>query len=365
MSNGSIGRGVNRLGLSRRGLLRETAAVSAASLAPWCNARAAEKVVVRTTSGGSYGDAMEQAIFGPFTKATGIAVEKTPVGMAPLIASAKQGKPLVDVVDTSEGLLQTLSGNGALAEIDYPRFKMFGIDDVGKAAAQPTIVRRMVYARVLGYRKSVFAKTPAPRSWAEFWDVKRFPAVRALPGLALDMPDLEFALLADGVAMAALYPIDLPRALASYSKIRANIHTFYGTDAISASLLSSGEVDLEPIANGRIQPLVDEGGDYAFEWNQHMKVPSGYAILKGAQNQENAYLLIDYAMSPEVQAKFASLIPYGPVNKKAFAFIPEAVAKKLPTNPAWSDTGFTQDSKWWGDHLAEVTKAWNDWSASK
>ena len=352
---------------SRRSFMQAAmAGLPAAIFALQRSARAAEqKVVVRTTSGGSYGEAMEQAIFAPFSKATGIAVEKTPVDMAPLIASAKQGRPLVDVVDTSEGLLQTLSGNGALAEIDYGRFKTFTVEDIGKDSAQPTIVRRMVYARVLGYQKSAFNKTAAPKSWTEFWDVKHFPAVRALPGLALDTPDLEFALLADGVPMAALYPLDIPRALASYGRIRADIHTFYGTDAISASLLSSSEVELESIANGRIQPMIDDGGDYAFEWNQHMKVPSGYSILRGAQNLENAYRLLDYAMSPEVQAKFATLIPYGPTNKKSFAFIPEAAARKLPTNPAWTDEGFTQDAGWWGEHLAEVTKAWNDWSAAK
>jgi putative spermidine/putrescine transport system substrate-binding protein len=348
-------------------LLRTAAAViPAAVLGYGTRARAADqKVVVRTTSGGSYGDAMDQAIFVPFTKATGIAVEKTPVGMAPLIASAKQGKPLVDVIDTSEGLLQTVSANDALSDLDYGRFKMFSAEDIGKESAQPTIVRRMVYARVLGYRKSAFAKTPGPKSWAEFWDAKRFPAVRALPGLDLDTPDLEFALLADGVAMDKLYPIDLQRALASYSKIRPDIHTFYGTDAISASLLSSGEVELESIANGRIQPMIDEGGDYALEWNQHMKVPSGYSIMRGAENVDNAYRFIDFAMSPEVQAKFATLIPYGPINKKSFSFIPEPLANKLPTNPKWTDLGFTQDAKWWGEHMPDVTKAWNNWSAAK
>jgi putative spermidine/putrescine transport system substrate-binding protein len=352
---------------SRRGLLRAAATAVPALALPFVRkARAADqKVVIRTTTGGTYGDANEQGIFAPFTKATGIVVEKTPVGIAPLIASAKQGKPLVDVIDTSETLLETMSTNDALAAIDYGRFKMFSIDDIGKESAQPAMVRRMVAARVLGYRKSVFSKTPAPKSWAEFWDTKKFPAVRALPGFDLDVPDLEFALLGDGVAMDKLYPIDLSRALASYSKIRPNIHTFYGTDAISTSLLSSGEVELEPIANGRIQPMIDEGGDYALEWNQHMKVPGAFSIMKGAQNLENAYRFIDFALSPEVQAKYSTLIPYGPINKKSFAFIPEPLANKLPSNPKWSDQGFTMDAKWWGGHMPEVTKAWNDWSAAK
>jgi putative spermidine/putrescine transport system substrate-binding protein len=357
----------NRFGLSgtRRGLLRTGGAALAAVAAQAGGSRAAfgaEKVVIRTTSGGTYGEAMEKAVYAPFTKATGIAVEKTPVEMAPLIASAKQGQPLVDVVDTSEGLLETLNANNALAELDYNRFKAFAVADIGQESAMRTMVRRMVYARVLGYRKSAFGRTPAPRSWADFWDVQKFPAARALPGLGLATPDLEFALLADGVPVDKLYPLDIPRALVSYSKIRASIQSFYGTDAISANLLSTGEVDLEPIANGRIQPMIDEGQDAALEWNQHMKVPSGYAILQGAKNLANAYRFIDFALSPEVQANFATLIPYGPVNTKAFKFIPEQFAEKLPTNPKWNDQGFVQNAQWWGTNLPEVTKAWNAWA---
>jgi putative spermidine/putrescine transport system substrate-binding protein len=328
-------------------------------------ARAAEqKIVVRTTSGGSYGEAMEKAIFAPFSQATGITVEKTPSAMAPLIASVQQGQPLVDVVDTSEGLLETLAANQAVATIDYDRFKSFTIADIGKESAKPGIVRRMVYARVLGYRKSTF-KGPAPTSWADFWDVKKFPAARAISGLGLNAPDLEFALIADGVPAANLYPLDVPRALASLTKIRASIQSFYGTDAISENLLSTGEVDLEAIANGRIQGLIDNGGEFAIEWNQHMKVPSGYSILKGAKNLENAYRFLDYAMSPETQARFATLIPYGPINTKSFAIIPEEHAAKLPTNPKWTEKGFTQDAKWWGDNLPSVTTAWNAWAAAK
>jgi putative spermidine/putrescine transport system substrate-binding protein len=353
-------------GLSRRGVLGGSGAAAIATFAIGRSASAQEKkVVIRTTVGGTYGDAMEQAIYAPFTKATGIAIERTPSPMAPLIASVKQGQPLVDVVDTSEGLLETLAANDVLTTIDYGRFKGFTIADIGKDSAKASIVRRMVYGRVLGYRKATFSKTRAPASWADFWDVKTFPAARALSGLGLNVPDLEFALIADGVPMSALFPLDVPRALAAFARIRADIQSFYGTDAISENLLSTGEVDLEAISNGRIQGLIDRGGDFAIEWNQHMKVPSGYAILKNARNLENAYSFIDYAMSPEAQARFATLIPYGPINTKAFSIIPEEHAVKLPTNPKWSDKGFMQDAKWWGDNLAAVTAAWNDWAAKK
>jgi putative spermidine/putrescine transport system substrate-binding protein len=347
----------------RETLVAASAAIGVFAIGGRASAQA-QKVIVRTTSGGSYGEAMEKAIFAPFTQATGIVVEKTPSAMAPLIASVQQGQPLVDVVDTSEGLLETLVANQAVATIDYDRFKSFSIADIGKEAAKPGIVRRMVYARTLGYRKSTF-RNGAPASWSEFWNVQKFPAARAISGLGLNAPDLEFALLADGVAPANLYPLDIPRALAAMSRIRANIQSFYGTDAISENLLSAGEVDLLAIANGRIQGLIDNGGDFAIEWNQHMKVPSGYSILKGAKNLDASYRFLDFAMSPETQARFATLIPYGPVNSKAFASIPEQFAVKLPTNPKWNDKGFTQDAKWWGDNLPAVTSAWNAWAAAK
>lgn len=350
---------------TRRKILRAAALAlpGATILSRAGSAFSADKtLVIRTTAGGSYGDAMEKAIFAPFTRATGITVQKTPADMAPLIASVKQGRPIVDIVDTSEGLLQTLGKAGVLAPIDYARFRSFAIADIGKDAAQERIVRRMMLARVMGYKKSKFPKG-APHTWADFWDVQKFPASRALSGLGLNYPDLEFGLLAAGTSPSNVYPIDTGKALQSFSRIRPHIDNFYGTDAISQSLLSSGEVELEAIANGRIQPMIDAGGDYAIEWNQHMKTPSGYAILQNTRNLDNAYRFLDFAMSPEVQAHFSTLIPYGPINHRAFQHIPEQLAAKLPTNPRWTDTGFTQNAQWWGDNLPAVTKAWNEWAA--
>lgn len=320
------------------------------------------QVIIRTSSGGSYGDAMERAVYRPFTEATGIEVVKTPSDMAPLIQSVKNGQPLVDVIDTSEGLLQTLAANDVLEPIDYDRFTLFTVDDIGADSAQKLMVRRMVYARVLGYNINAF-EGGAPASWAEFWDVEGYPGARALSGLDLNMPDLEFALLADGVPMDELYPLDIGRAMAALTRIRKDIVSFYGTDAISANLLSTGEVDIEAIANGRIQPMIDEGGSFAIEWNQHMKVPSAYAILKNPANLDNATRFIDFALSPETQARFAAEIPYGPTNRKAFDLISPEVAAKLPTNPEWSEKGFMQNVVWWGENAEAVTQAWNTWAA--
>lgn len=352
-------------GISRRSFLRTTAgAIPAAAMISRGTFAQAQtgQVVIRTSAGGSYGEAMERAIFAPFTEATGIQVVKTPSDMAPLIASVRAGQPLVDVVDTSEGLLQTLANADVLEPIDYSQMTMFTVEDIGADSAQELMVRRMVYARVLGYANAAFPNG-GPGNWMEFWDTGAFPGPRAISGLDLNMPDLEFALLADGVPMDELYPLDIERALAAYSRIRAEVVSFYGTDALSANLLSTGEVDTLAIANGRIQPLIDEGGNYTIEWNQHMKVPSAYSILQGAANLENAHRFLDFALSAETQARFAGEIPYGPTNRNAFDLIAPEVAAKLPTNPEWNDQGFTQNVAWWGENTEEVTEAWNAWAA--
>jgi len=71
-------------------------------------------------------------------------------------------------------------------------------------------------------------KTPddkAPKSWAEFWDTLRFPGKRSLDANISDGSTLEQALLADGVPIDQLFPLDVERALKSLEKLgRGNIN---------------------------------------------------------------------------------------------------------------------------------------------
>src|SRR5258705_369542 len=57
----------------------------------------------------------------------------------------------------------------------------------------------------LCYRRDKFPNG-GPQSWADFWDVKKFPGTRSLYNNA--PRTLAFALLADGVAPDKLYPMD-------------------------------------------------------------------------------------------------------------------------------------------------------------
>jgi spermidine/putrescine-binding protein len=107
--------------------------------------------------------------------------------------------------------------------------------------------------RVLGYSKEAFPDGKQPKSWVEFWDVAKFPGARMLEDMAAGTPNLEFALIADGVPMDKVYPIDIDRAFKLLSRIKPHIKKFWDTGALSAQMLADKEIVLGSIWNGRLQ----------------------------------------------------------------------------------------------------------------
>jgi putative spermidine/putrescine transport system substrate-binding protein len=286
------------------------------------------KVLVRAL-GGAYEDAERRAIYEPFTKATGIDVVPVPTTMSQVLAMVRSGSVQLDVLDLGESGTILLDHAKALAPIDYGKFTLTNPSDLTAAIRRPNMVGNIYFATVLGYSTTHFSHGH-PASWAEFWDTGRFPGPRSLEGIdAGDVP-LEFALLADGVPMSKLYPIDVDRAFRSLGRIRKSIVKWWTTGAESAELLESGQVVAMDIWNGRIQDPI-------------------------------ALRFIDFALQPHVQADLAHYIPYGPTNKKAFQFISAADADKLASSPQHFRISFDQDAYWWADHLDQVTTRWQTW----
>ena len=244
----------------------------------WRAARAAQQVVVRTT-GGAYDDVMRRSYYDAFTKATGIVVVPAAATMVKMIATYKAGGGEYDVIDTGDGGLLTLERMGALMPIDYAAWKYAKPDDIIKELKFPYRVANFVYATVAVYNKDVFAQKH-PQSWAEFWDVKAFPGPRTLPDMSSGQAPLEFALLADGVPMDKLYPLDLDRAFRSLTRIRSAVPKFWDTGALSAQMMTDRESVLGALWNGRVQTIIDKGAPLAIEWNQNMIQVQAYGIFK-------------------------------------------------------------------------------------
>ncbi|PYO35905.1 MAG: ABC transporter substrate-binding protein [Candidatus Rokuibacteriota bacterium] len=290
---------------------------------------------------------------------------KVPATLGKLLAMFESGNIELDVVDAGELGMISLSQKGALDKITYKAWKLSNPDDFDAAIRRDDMVCNIYFSSVLGYNSQVFATGKQPRSWAEFWDIKKFPGPRMLADLASGNVDLEFALLADGVARDKLYPIDIERAFKSLDRVRPAIRKFWDTGALSAQMLADKEVVLGSIWNGRLQAVADKGAPLAIEWNEASLQTQYWGVLKGAKSAENAQRFIDFACQPEIQANFAKLIPYGPSNRQAFKSIPADVAARLPSSPEHKATAFLQNGKWWADNRAKISERWSQWLLQK
>ena len=349
--------------LTRRNLLAAGATVLATPYLWSRPARAAGQVVVRNP-GGAYSDTQKKFIYDPFTKETGIEVVIVPSTLTKMLAMVKSGNTELDVADAGLDGLVELNKAGALAPIDYASWKYADPNDVPKEYRTATTVGLLLYATVLGYNSKIFADGKQPKNWGEFWDVKKFPGDRMLADMASGSPNLEFALIADGVPMDKIFPIDLDRAFKSLSAIKPHIKKFWDTGALSAQMLADQDVVLGSIWNGRLQAIADKGAPVAIEWNQNMLSIQGYAVFKEAKNLKNAQLYVDYAMQAKAQVGMPKELNYGPTNTKVFDLLTAAEIANLPGNPENMTRCFLQDVTWWSDNRAKVNSIWSKWILS-
>jgi putative spermidine/putrescine transport system substrate-binding protein len=352
-------------GTTRRKFLAGAAAAGAVGPLVWTRrAGGAGRIVVRTI-GGAYEEAVVKTIFEPFTKATGTEVVKVPATLGKVLAMFESGNLELDVVDMGELGMLSLSQKGALEKLDYKAWKLTNPEDFDAGVRRDDMIADLYFSSVLGYNTQTFPTGKHPRSWAEFWDLKKFPGPRMLADIASGAADLEFALLADGVPKDKLYPIDIDRAFKSLDRVRPAIRKFWDTGALSAQMLNDKEVVAGSIWNGRLQAVADKGAPLAIEWNEAMLQVQYWGILKGAKNLADAQRFLEFACQPKIQADFAQFIPYGPPNRAAFKHIPAARAAQLPSSPEYKAKAFLQDGKWWADNRPKVSERWSQWLLQK
>lgn len=355
--------------LSRRRFLQNAAALGAASLVPGLGSTGAAfaqgapigdgskgRIVIRTP-GGAYEEAWRAVCWEPFARETGYQIVPIATNAARILAMVESGASDVDVLDYGPIQFITLAEKNALLKLDKSQFKLTNLADV--ETVTDFYVGVLVYSTVLAYNTEVFGKRH-PTSWAEFWDTRTFPGPRILEDAATGVVDLEFALLADGVPMDKLYPIDIERAFKKLREIRPSIVKWWDTGAVAAQMLADKQAVLGSIWNGRAQTLMQQGAPIGIEWNQAQRFVQGLAILKNSKNIEGAYKLIDYSLQPKVQAALVQRVAYGPINRKAFDTIPAHLAAMMPTSPENMARSSQNDPVWWSKNGKAVAERWQE-----
>lgn len=343
--------------LTRRALNIGMAATAASALT--ARAALAEDVtIVVNGSGGSLAEAITKFFEAPFTEATGIKVRATaPVSLPKLKAMVESGNVEWDLTELNGDDVVTADENGWLEKLDYSIIDPKG--ELPEIAKEPAAIVRASYSTVLAFRTDKFPDGKQPKSWADFWDVENFPGPRSLENSP--KANLEFALLADGVPLDKLYPLDVDRAFKKLDQIKDHIPVWWTSGAQHVQLLIDGEVNMTSCWNGRITPLKSENKPVDITFNGGALMLSYLGIPKGAKHPKEAMEFIRFRMDPKASAEFVKLVPYPGFVPGMMDYLDPAFAATLPTAPDNAAVQYRFDSEWWAKNLAEVTTRWNEW----
>ena len=195
------------------------AAVAGIALAVAGGALAQRRPLSVVSWGGAYQDAQKEVYFKPFMEKTGIKMvdESWDGGVGMLRAKIQGGNNNWDVVQVESEELRSAARKACTRSSTGPssaardKYLPDAVNDCGVGA--------IVYSFVLAYDGDKI-KDDAPKSWADFWNVQKWPGKRALR--KGPKTNLEIALMADGVAPTDVYKTLGDRRPASIARSRSS-----------------------------------------------------------------------------------------------------------------------------------------------
>ncbi|MEI9995245.1 MAG: ABC transporter substrate-binding protein [Rhizomicrobium sp.] len=314
--------------------------------------------------GGTSQDALRDAYWAPFQKQTGIALREDAWhgGVGILRAKSRAGDPGWDVVQVETEELILGCEEGIFARLDWKA--LGGREAYIKPAVQDCGVGAMAWSYLIGYDGDRFKD--GPKTWADFWDVKRFPGKRGLR--RTPKYTLEIALMADGVKPADVYkvlstPQGVARALRKLDAIKPYV-VWWSSISQVPDLLASGEISMSVTSPGRLVVANhNEHRNFKLAWDQNIYAVDFWAILNGGPRQAEALKLIRYMGEPENQVRLAKLIPTGLTNKKGIALAGPQLEQETPLGAGHMERALELDARFWVENADQLTQQFNAWLA--
>jgi putative spermidine/putrescine transport system substrate-binding protein len=347
---------LNRGELDRRSFL---AGLAALGLAPVIRgggeAHAATTEIVGVNWGGDALKHFATAWGEPYAKDTGIKVvwDGTGPSAGKMKAMVEAKNVTWDVCDSGSGTCLIVGKQGYLDEFDYT------IVDKTKLLrpqfAYKWGIANYLFSYVIAYDTAKFG-SKAPKSWADFWNLKEFPGKRTM---RKDIQGtLEAALMADGVPLESVYPIDVPRAFKKLKEIK-NDTIFWAAGAESQQLIRDGEVSMGSLWNTRVNALVaDTKERIAWTWNQGILCDGVWVVPKGNPAGKDVYKFIASTQIPERQIVLFMAFGNGPVNPAAIPLVPAEKKRFDPGSNA--EVQLAIQAAWYGENQDRVNNEFLD-----
>lgn len=343
--------------VGRRALLSGLAALGA-TLGAGPSAAQGGRSLVMVNWGGIANEGFGRFYGDPFTAVNpGVRVLQDSTGpSAGRIRSMVESRRVTwDLCDSSASSAYLLGGMNLLEKTDYSivdRSKVISPGFALEHGAAP-----YSFSSVLAYDSSKFP-TP-PTSWADFWDLRRFPGQRLLRRDALGA--LDAAMMSLGRAPAQVYPIDTRAALRRVGELRRNT-VYWNSGSESEQFMRTGEAVMGQIWHTRATVLARETqGRIKFIWNQGLLQPGIFVAPRGNPGGElTQRLLASMLANEEGQVGLLGLLGNGPTNPAAATRVPAELRGNNPTDPENERQQLVLDGAWWGANYQQANQDFLD-----
>jgi putative spermidine/putrescine transport system substrate-binding protein len=329
-------------------LLATSTALGAVGTLPYANAQVRQIRMIE--SGGLSGDAVEAGYIKPFTQKTGIKViRESPNDLGKLRALVESGSTNTAVYELGAAAFFQAKGLGLLQKLDWNKIAPLPMfpdakDDYG--------IGFQYYSIVMAWRK----EAKAPKNWVDFFNYKDFPGKRALPNNPVYV--LPPVLLASGVPMDKLFPLDLDRAFRMLETIKPEVSVWWKAMAQPPQLLRDNEVQYAIAPMGRIagDPNIDS------TFNQGNFNLSYFCIPKSSNPAEVdvAYKLFREMTDAKNQAKALEIIPFTGNSPDLEAMLSKDKLKFYSTTAGNKQVQYQGDYVWWFKNADAVQKRWQE-----
>jgi putative spermidine/putrescine transport system substrate-binding protein len=343
--------------VSRRGLLAGLAALGVAA-GQGAQAQAARQLVM-VNWGGVANQGFGNFYGAPFSAANpGVTVVQDSTGPSAgrIRSMVESGRVTWDICDSSATSSYLLGGMNLLNKIDYSVVDRANV--IGPTFALEHGAAPYSFSNVLVYDSTKFPNG-APASWADFWDLRRFPGTRLLRRDAAGA--LDGAQMALGKDMANLYPLDIRACLAKVREIRRSL-VFWNSGSESEQFIRTGEAVMGMIWHTRAKVLEQESnGRFKFIWNQGILQPGIFVSPRGNPGGDLVQKLVASMLANAApQVELLKFLGNGPTNPNAAALVPEEFKRFNPTDPANARVQVAQDGQWWGQNYAQANADYID-----
>jgi putative spermidine/putrescine transport system substrate-binding protein len=309
----------------------------------------------------SFQRAIQSAYVQPFTAMTGIPVQQLvwDGGIDTLRAKTKAADDRWDIVVVDPDELAVACAEGLLEKLDWPA--VGGKDHYQAQAFSECGLGAAVSTTVLAWDKDKLSVTPG---WPDFWDVAKYPGKRGLrKGVR---GNLEFALMADGVAAADVYktlsaPEGVDRAFRKLDQLKPYIQ-WWSTEAEAGRILASGDVRMTTAPSDQIAMLsLRDHRNFGLQFAASLFEVESWAIAKGSPSLKTAEQFLYLAGLTSLEVRLMQRSGAGALAKGIHDAAQPELNALSPSAGANLAAGLRIDAAFWHDNLPKLRQRFDAW----